>query len=335
MTTQLKALEARAVALAMKQHFGPEALQVNSAIIELSPDHELAWTRLGRCHLEQRAFDDAIVAFRKALALNPQNRIATNLLDEVRRQRALAPPSVARAQTGFGRREFTLVETLPPAEACRALKTRVDALFDSLNATPIAHRIVEARQKLGARNSALFQANSLFPGGAGHIYAVHYGGRWEPQFNMGWFSSPPHPEACFRVGMGFNLSASARDPNSDEGQERVLALFERFQQVVAARWKTALIQWMATTAGFIQFAEEPPLVDLLPEQAVERLLTIRNGASLGRVFCGRWLFLDRADDAAILGDRAKLAKVIEDTFKVWYPVWLSIREETVGIGQSR
>src|SRR5688500_5681638 len=137
MTMPLKTLEERALALAMKQHFGPEALQVNSAIIELSPEHELAWTRLGRCHLAQAAFDDAIVAFRKALAINPQNRIATNLLDEVRRQRALAPPSVARAQTGFGRREFTLLETIPPAEASRALKTRVEALFDSLNATAI------------------------------------------------------------------------------------------------------------------------------------------------------------------------------------------------------
>ena len=197
----LQALEERALDLAKKRQFGPEAVQVNRAIIELAPEHELAWTRLGRSHLEQRAFDDAIVALRKALALNPQNRIATNLLDEVRRQRALAPPSVARAQTGFGTREFTLLETLPPVEACRALKTRVEALFDTVNATPIARRIVETRQKLGAQNSVLFQANSLFPGGSGHIYAVHYGGRWEPQFNMGWFASPPHPDACFRVWM--------------------------------------------------------------------------------------------------------------------------------------
>ena len=324
MADDLKALEQRALELAKTRSFGPEAIQVNRAIIEAAPGHELAWTRLGRCHLEQRAFDDAIVAFRKALALNPQNRIATNLLDEVRRQRALAPPSVARAQTGFGAREFTLLETLPPVEACRALKTRVEALFDSVNATPVARRIVDTRQRRGAGNAVLFQPNSLFPGIAGHIYAVHYGGRWEPQFKIGWFAGPPHPGACFQVGIGFNLSPSARDPDSDEGQERVLAFFERFQQAVAARWKPEVIQWMATTAGFIQFAEEPPLVDLLPGQAVERLLTIGNASSLGRLFCGRWLFLDRADDAAILGDRAKLARVVEDTFKVWYPVWLGV-----------
>lgn len=328
MTTELKTLEARALALAMKQHFGPEALQVNSAIIELSPEHALAWTRLGRCHLEQRAFDDAIAAFRKALAINPQNRIATSLLDEVRRQRAQAPPSVARAQTGFGRREFTLIETLPAEEACRALKTRVDALFDTLNATPTARRIVETRQKLGAKNSTLFQTNSLFPGGAGHIYAVHYGGRWEPQFRMGWFSSPALPAACFCVGLGFNLAPSARDPDSEEAQERVLALFERFQQVVAKSWKTELIQWMVTTGGFVQLGDQPPLVDVLPQQAVEDMLAIQNGASLGKVFCGRWLFLDRADDAAILGDRAKLARIVEDTFKVWYPIWVSVCESS-------
>lgn len=328
MTTQLKTLEQRALALARKQHFGPEALQVNSAILELAPDHELAWTRLGRCHLEQRAFDDAIVAFRKALAINPQNRIATNLLDEVRRQRALAPPSVARARTGFGPREFALLETQPPEEACRALKTRVDALFDTLNATPIARRIVDTRQKLGAKNSTLFQSNSLFPGPAGHIYAVHYGGRWEPQFKMGWFSSPPFPDACFSVGLGFNLAPSERDPNSQEGQERVLAFFERFQQVVSMQWKREVVQWMIANAGFVQLGYEPPLRDVLPAEAVERLLTIRNGAAVGRVFCGRWLFLDRADDAAMLGDRAKLARVVEDTFKVWYPIWLNVYEPT-------
>ncbi|MCC7417835.1 MAG: tetratricopeptide repeat protein [Acidobacteria bacterium] len=323
-TANLKALEARALALAKNRDFGREAVQVNTAILELAPEHELAWTRLGRSHLEQRAFDDAIVALRRALALNPHNRIAANLLDEVRRQRALAPPSVARAQTGFGVREFTLLETLPPVEACRALKTRVDALFDSLNATSIAHRIVEARQTLGARNSVLFQANSLFPGGAGHIYAVQYGGRWEPQFKMGWFASPPLPEACFCAGIGFNLSGSTRDPNNAEGQERVLACFERFQQVVAGRWEPALVQWMAAAAGFIQFGEDPPLVDLVPEQAIDRLLAARNGAALGRVFCGRWLFLEKPDDAAVLGDRSKLARAIEDTFGVWYPVWLSV-----------
>jgi tetratricopeptide (TPR) repeat protein len=324
MTTDLKALEARALDLVKSKNFGAEAVQVNRAIIEIAPEHELAWTRLGRSHLEQRAFDDAVVALRKALSLNPQNRIATNLLDEVRRQRALAPPSVARPQTGFASREFAILATLPPEEACRALKTRVDALFETLNATPTARRIVETRQKTGARNSALFQSNSLFPGAAGHIYAVHYGGRWEPQFKMGWFASPPYPEACFTVGIGFNLGPSARDPNADAGQERALAFFERFQQAVAARWRREIAGWMTTNGGFIQFGEEAPLVELLPEASLERLLTIRNGASLGRIFCGRWLFLDRAPDAAILGDRAKLAQVVEETFRVWLPIWLSV-----------
>jgi hypothetical protein len=41
------------------------------------------------------------------------------------------------------------------------------------------------------------------------------------------------------------------------------------------------------------------------------------------VFVGRWLFLDKADDARILGDRAKLATLVDDTFRTLYPLWLS------------
>ena len=75
-------------ALPMKQaDFGPEAVRVNSELIERAPKHESAWTRLGRCHLEQRNFDEAVSALRAALALNPTNGIATNLLAVSRQPR--------------------------------------------------------------------------------------------------------------------------------------------------------------------------------------------------------------------------------------------------------
>jgi hypothetical protein len=113
-----------------------------------------------------------------------------------------------------------------------------------------------------------------------------------------------------------------REPSQLAEQERVLIFFERFQQTLERSWKRELVRWMAASAGFIQYGDRPPALDLLPERAVEWLLNCRNAAALEWVFVGRWLFLDNPDDARILGDRAKLAKVADDTFRTLYPLWL-------------
>ena len=321
-------LERRAIDLAKLADFGADALAVNAAIVALAPAQQSAWTRLGRCHLEQRQFDDAVVALRAALALNPSNAIATQLLAEVRKRRALTPTAVERATTGFTAREFAMLETQAPEAACRALAPRINALCEALNASSTAARIVAARQQLGPSGAKLFHANSCHAGGAGHIYLFQHGGRWEPQFNIGWFSSPFLPESCLRAGIGFHLSPAGRDPDRLAGQERVLRYFERFQQTVERSWKRQLAQWMASNGGFIQYRETPPATDMLPERAVEWLVNCRDAASLDWVFCGRWLFLDRADDARILADRSTLARVIDDTFRALYPLWLATVDET-------
>ncbi len=118
------------------------------------------------------------------------------------------------------------------------------------------------------------------------------------------------------------MAAAGRDPDRLAGQEQALAFFERFQQTLGTSWKGELARWMGTVGGFIQWADRPPALDLLPDQAVEWLLTCRHAAALDWVFVGRWLFLDNAEDAAILGDRAKLAKAADDTFRALYPLWL-------------
>jgi hypothetical protein len=302
--------------------FGPEAIRVNAAIVEHAPRSESAWTRLGRCHLEQRNWDEAVVALRSALTLNPSSTVATNLLGEVRKRRALTPTASQRVTTGFAAREFAMLETLSPDEVTRALRPRIEALFDAVNASPIAARIVEARQRQGESGSKLFHANSFHSTSTGHIFAFHHGARWEPQFSIGWFSSPPLDMSCVRVGLGFNFSVAGRDPDRVAGQERILAFFERFQRALDKSWKRALAEWMAASAGFIQYADHPPALDLPPERAVEWLLNCRNAAVLEWIFVGRWLFLDKPDDAKILGDRAKLAKVVDDTWRTLFPLWL-------------
>jgi tetratricopeptide (TPR) repeat protein len=322
MSTDIIALERRALELARQADFGPEATQVNRAIAEHAPRSESAWTRLGRCYLEQRNWDEAVVALRTALTLNPSSTVATNLLAEVRKRRALTPTASQRVTTGFSAREFAMLEALSPDEVTRALRPRIEALFDAVNASAIAARIVEARQRRGESGSKLFHANSFHSTSTGHIFAFHHGARWEPQFNIGWFSSPPLEASCVRIGLGFNFATAGRDPDRIADQERILAFFERFQQALGKSWKQALAEWMAASGGFIQYADHPPALDLPPERAVEWLLNCRNAAALEWIFVGRWLFLDKPDDAKILGDRAKLAKVVDDTCRTLYPLWL-------------
>src|SRR5262245_7411444 len=323
MSTNLEELERRAIDLTRQGDFGQDAIRLNTEIVEKAPDHQSAWTRLGRCHMEQRQFDEAVAALRTALSINPSNAIATNLLTEVRRRRAMTPTTASRVNTGFSTREFTLLEAMPSEEARRALAPRIEALFDTINGTNIAARIVESRRRQGESGSKLFHANSWHPGGSGHVFAFQHGGRWEPQFNLGWFSNPPFEASCFRVGLGFNVAPAGRDPDRAASHEQVLRFFERFQQTIEKSWKRELARWMGTSGGFIQYADRPPARELLPERAVEWLLNCRNAAMQEWVFVGRWLFLDRPDDATILNERGKLAAVVEDTFRTLYPIWLS------------
>jgi hypothetical protein len=219
-------------------------------------------------------------------------------------------------------REFTIIETLSPDEAARALQPRFAALFDTINATAIAARVVDSRQRQGESGSSLFHANSFQAPFTGHMFAFHHGGRWEPQFNLGWYGMPPHARRSFRVGLGFNLSHSSGDPDLATGQERILAFYDRFQQTIEKSWKRELAQWMAENTGFIQYSVHPPAVDLLPERAVEWLLNCRNAAALEWFFLGRWLFLDNPQAATIVADRARLTRVVDETFRSLYPLWL-------------
>src|SRR5262245_60938887 len=125
MNQELDRLERRALELMKKADFGEEAVRVNMEILAVEPSSEAAWTRLGRCHLEQRQFDEAVEALRSALSINPSNAIATRLLTEVRKQRSLTPTAKERATTGFSTREFSVLESVGPDEAIKALAPRI------------------------------------------------------------------------------------------------------------------------------------------------------------------------------------------------------------------
>jgi tetratricopeptide (TPR) repeat protein len=313
----------RAVELARNNNFGPEALEVNLEITRGDAANQGAWTRLARCFLEQRRFAEAAGALATVLDLNPSNTIARSLLTEVTRRRATALPA-AEAASGFAAHDFDALGHLAPPDAAGALGPKMEALLLSANEQRTALRIVEARARAGQSGSKLFHRNSYHARTSGHIYAYHHGGRREPQFNVGLFSGPRWGGDWMRAGLGFNLGNSGRDTDADEGQEQVLAAFDRFQRQVAGAWRSHLIDWMETSGGFIQYGTRGPALDLLPRDAVEWLINCRNPAAQGWVFVGRWLSREKPEEARTLASMPKLVATVEDTFAALFPLWMSI-----------
>jgi hypothetical protein len=322
MSNDVSALERRAVEFARAGDFGVAALEANRELARLAPSNQGAWTRLARCAMEQRQFDDAVVALGKALELNPSNTIAKSLHQEVLKRRAMTPVK-SDAASGFTAQDFYTLGQLAPTDAARALGPKFEALLMSLNEQRTAARIVDARNRAGMSGSKLFRRNSFYPGSHGHLFAFHHGGRWEPQFNLGIFSATPWGVSAFRIGLGFNMSSSGSDPEREGGQADALAFFERFQHQLSSTWRGHAVEWMGNTGGFIQFGDRGPATDMLPKQAVEWIVNCRNPAGIGWVFLGRWLQLAKPADAATLTEMRKLVAVVEDTFAALFPLWLA------------
>jgi len=91
--------------------------------------------------------------------------------------------------------------------------------------------------------------------------------------------------------------------------------------VLGSAWRGHLVDWMDKSGGFIQFADRGPSMDLLPKQAVEWLVNCRNPLGLEWIFVGRWLMLEKPDDAKTLSEMPRLATAIDDTFATLFPVW--------------
>ena len=340
--TPTQSLEEQATEFARRGDFGIAARQVNEELTKVAPGNAGAWTRLGRCCLELGQLDEATAALDAALQLNPQNTIASSLLQEVARRRAklsaAIPPvrksrpgtTSARAKAaapvtgGFGRPEFATLRQLPAPAAVEALGPRIEAILMALNERAFADRIVEARNRAGQAGGKLFRRNSFYPGGAGHIYAFQHGGRWEPQLNIGFFADSRFGRNAIRAGIGFNLKPGETDGDREVDQERLLTHFDRFQQLVSSEWRQLLTDWMGANGGFIQYGEQPPSVEMLPKDAVAWLAETDNARELGWVFCGRWLFADRPADAATMEDATRLTKTLEQTFTDLLPLWMSV-----------
>lgn len=338
----ITSLEQKAIDFARRGDFGAEAKQVNEELAALAPQNQGAWTRLARCNIELGLLDDANAALERVLQINPQNMIARSLLQEaIRREVRLAPePEPTRGRGGrakkakspgvrggFGRAQFTALQQLAPNAALESLGPSIEALLMAVNERPFAAKVVEARNRAGQSGSKLFRRNSFYAGGEGHLYAFHHGGRWEPQVNLGFYSVPAWGRSALRAGIGFNFTQSGADRDREAGQERIAAYHEAFQQLVSTDWRALLGDWMAANGGFIQYADRPPAVDLLPADAVAWLVNNHNALEQGWVFVGGWLFSDRPQDAETMEDPAALLAWIERVFTDLLPLWTSVYRE--------
>jgi tetratricopeptide (TPR) repeat protein len=334
-------LERHAIDLAKNGNFGSQGVDLNLQLTRLAPSNQGAWTRLARCYMELGQLDEATAALESALQLNPQNTIARNLQMEVVRRRSgvTSRGAAPRARTikpkrgepvrgpgtgGFGRAEFAALGQLKPANAMEALGARIEALLMTINDRAFAAKAVETRNRAGHAGVRLFRRNGFHPGAAGHLFAFHHGGRWEPQLNIGLFAAASWGRDALRAGIGFDLRSNGRDAAREADRARLLDAFDHFQHLVSSTWRHLLTDWMGANGGFIQYADRPAATDVLPKDAVAWLINCQNPADVGWIFCGRWLFADRAADADTLADAGSLARWIEQTFSDLLPLWVSL-----------
>ena len=342
-------LEQRAIDLAKRGEFSIDARGVNEELTRLAPANQGAWTRLARCCLELGLLDEATAALDAALQLNPQNTIARNLQIDVSKRRAgpeitpvrkrattraAAGPRTTRsspasrssragtaALPGVGRAEFTALAHLPPRAAAESLTARIEPLLMALNDRPFAAKAVEARNRAGRAGVRLFRRGSVQGGAPGHVYVFQQGGRWEPQLNVGLFARPTWGRDAISAGIAFNLAEEGSDDMADAGRERLFAYLQAFQQLLSASWRQHVTDWMRMNAGFVQFGHQPPATDVLPYDAIERLIQQEHPGELGWVSVGRWLFADRGEDIAILTEGPRLVRWLEQTFTDLLPLW--------------
>ena len=339
----IQELQQRAIEYAKAGDFGPQALATNLELAKAAPTNEGALTRLSRCYMEGGQLDEATATLDAALQLNPQNTIARSLQLEVTKRRMASMPVVkvprARAPSGarptrsaastaraggrvagIGRAEFAALGQLAPEAAVEALGSRLEPLLMALNERPFAGKAVETRNRAGQSGARLFRRHTLHSGGPGHLRVFHQGARWEPQLTIGLLSSAPWGRDAVCAGIGFRLTPEG----SEIEQERALAHFAQFQQLVSGAWRGFLTQWMSVNAGFIQYGTTAPSTDLLPNDAIAWLINCQHPATVGWIFFGRWLFLDRSQDAEILADGRRLTAWIDSSFTDLLPVWASL-----------
>ena len=313
--SSIRELEQRAVTLVKAGVFDLTAVDVNQRILSFDPVNRGALNRLARCFVEAGQLEDAEGACLRVLEHEPANTIARHRLEEVRAGRAMnRGPSTSF--NGFGADDFEELAGCRSSESVARFKDRMADLCERLEDLVLTERVKAAR---GSESKRLFGARNLFSGGAGHLFLFQVGGRWEPQFNIGLFSARQWKQDWLRIGLGFNLTAAGRDPNPQDGLERLTARFLAFQEEVRSASREWLTRWLRNNDGYVQRAGRGPEIDWKPARAVEWLGTCP--ATQKWVFVGRWLTPQDPEQAAVLASPVRLVGEIARVWDELAPLW--------------
>ena len=321
----IQELQLRAVEYAKSGDFGPQALATNLELAKLAPTNEGALTRLSRCYIEGGQLDEATATLDAALQLNPQNTIARSLQMEVTKRRVASMPVVktqrvaprraaaergrrcAPAQrrrggqvaAGIGRAEFAALGQLGACRRRRVARLAPRAAADGAQRAAVCGQGGRDPQSRRAeRGAAVPPQHDALAGGPDTCASFHQGVRWEPQLTVGLFSSTP-----------WGRDAAVRRDRLQAGAGRLRRRSGARAGAVCAVPATRLRRLARVplavdveNAGFIQHGDTPPSTDLLPNDALAWLINCQHPAEVGWIFFGRWLFLDRSQDAEILAD---------------------------------
>ena len=181
-----------AIGLAMEGRW-KEAAAINDELTKAAPDDVDAWNRLGKAHLELGDAKRAGTAFRKALAIDPENAIARKNVERLATLPAKAQPAKHGARSLAAHRFFIndgsktahVALTGCPRGKERAFVSpgapvRLERKGDSLSVhTEGGHRLGTVPQKLGRRLSRLMDGGNEYGGavastaGDGIVVVLH------------------------------------------------------------------------------------------------------------------------------------------------------------------
>jgi tetratricopeptide (TPR) repeat protein len=338
--------------LALAGNFGPEALALNRSLIEHDESDEEARTRLARCLRTAGRLADAEAEYREVLRRNPQNRIAAGALEALaprptvdtpgargtRRttrtagpRGAASPPGsagfaddaspVPQSFSGFRPEDFLELQTCPYQRLQERFGPRMIDLVRRVNTLASSAECAAVRDP---QQRQLFRASlrdvHTVPR---QVYVFNLGGRWEPQFNLGAFGGRDTGN-WFRIGLGFDLSQAGRDADAESNRARVRGYFRRFQDILRSDRRHLLAGWMAREDGLIQVHAGAPRRDLESPGKAADFIAQCDVERTDWVFCGKWLFPDQPDDAAVLADPVALVRTVDRVLAGLRPLYGAI-----------
>ena len=201
----------------------------------------------------------------RALALSPTDTIATSLLADVRKHRALASNLRSTARPASQPREFALLETLAPETHAADLAPDSRRYQARINTSAIAERIVAAEAPARTERIDALSAERLL---SWRDLATSSRSTTADDGNRSsiWDGTALRrcTERCLRVGLGFRfLPRLSGDPGPLASREELLRCLRALSIDARKVLETvALKEWLSQNGGFLQYGDRPPAMEL-------------------------------------------------------------------------